>query len=128
MIQINKIMKVVKDHFFILALVATFIGFSAFKYAERFDDPEDGWYQVSVATGGDPGDPQDLIIGNAIATPPLTDTANCAQSNLHEMCAIELTFDRSDEDNLPEKPETVADAQSDALVTIEGDARLPENN
>jgi len=126
---IQKTVKVVKDQFFTLALAATFIGFSAFKFAERFDAPEDGWYEVTHINPSlpDPDIPSNQQIGNLISAPPSSDTTACAQNdNDGYMCAVELSFDTSDPNNQPEKPATVQEAQSDALVTLDGEARQPE--
>lgn len=123
---IHKTVKVVKDQFFTLALAATFIGFSAFKYAERFDAPEDGWYEVTPSTT-DPDNPALQSIGNLIPAPPEEDATSCAQfDNEGHKCAIELSFDTSDPNNQPDKPATVQEAENDMLVSIDGEARQPE--
>ncbi|MFC7526818.1 hypothetical protein ACFQRK_22870 [Parapedobacter sp. GCM10030251] len=121
----SKVTDFIKQYFFLLALVATFIGFSAFKLAERYDEPEDGWYEVTI-TGSPATDPANQQIGNMIPEPPLSDSTSCAQSNLHDICAVELEFDRSDPNNELEKPQTVQDALDDELVDVADDARQPQ--
>lgn len=126
---IQKTAAYVRQYFFFLALVAMVIGFSAFKFAERFDAPEDGWYEVTHInpTLPNPDIPSNQQIGNLISAPPSSDTTACAQNdNDGYMCAVELSFDTSDPNNQPDKPATVQEAQSDELVTLDGEARQPE--
>jgi len=124
--MITKTTNFIKQYFFMLALVATFIGFSAFKFAERFAAPDDGWYEVTPSPT-DPDNPALQSIGNLIPAPPAEDSTSCAQfDNEGHNCAIELSFDRSDPNNQPEKPATVQEAESDMLVSILGEARQPE--
>lgn len=119
MTQINKIMKVVKDQFFMLALLATFIGFSAFKYAERSNTPEDGWYEVLT----DPSDPSNESlqqIGDKLDEEPPQSGLGCTQANSGHRCAVKLEFDNG----ATAIPPTVADIDSyDANMT--GDASEP---
>lgn len=83
----NKIMKMVKDQFFILALLATFIGFSAFKAVEGNQLRQSNWYQVSISSGN-PEDPSNQNIGGVISPP----TGNCQTTRDSVMCAIELSL------------------------------------
>lgn len=89
----SKITTLIKQYFFLLALLAMVGGFSAFKFAERFDDPEDGWYDVTIAPNGDPDILNDQLIGdyNPVA-PPEEDEDGCAIENDGTRCAIHLTF------------------------------------
>lgn len=70
-----------------LALVGMFVGFSAFKYGERVDDPENGWYSITPDED-EPADQTLQHINNfADTNPPVGD---CEVDNEAEPCQVEL--------------------------------------
>ncbi|MGK6351582.1 hypothetical protein [Parapedobacter sp. DT-150] len=117
MILLQKSVKVVKDYFFTLALVVTFIGFSAFKVVQSTQAPEDGWYNVSI-TGSPASDPGNQQIGMKLTTDPPTSGLGCAQQNTGDRCAIHLAFDAT----ATEVPNTVEEAEDSSEVTVGDDA------
>lgn len=118
----NKAIVFIKQYVFMLALVAAFIGFSAFKFAKTTDKTliEDGWYEVSI-TSGHPNNPANQQIGDKLDSTPPVFGAGCATSNSGQRCAIHLTFD----DLATGVPTTVADAESDAFVSVGQDSNYP---
>lgn len=132
MIQINKIMKVVKDHFFILALVAMFVGFSAFTYVERSQQTAQ-WYEVSAINPAQPHTKENLQIDDLFSgTPPPNDPLGCATSNPSDTCLVRLDIqDIDDPEDLLGM--SIADAENEgAFVSPEsggdGYARHPEED
>jgi hypothetical protein len=95
MTVIQKTVKVVKDQFFTLALAATFVGFSAFKYAERFAAPESGWYEVDAqgTLPADYDDPAKQTIGSHLENGP--NGVDCDQTFEEKPCAVYLEFNES---------------------------------
>ncbi|GGC14710.1 hypothetical protein GCM10011386_03040 [Parapedobacter defluvii] len=85
----SKSVKVVKDQFFTLALAATFIGFSAFKYAERFAAPESGWYQIQHTGSGSEDNPQNQEIVSFIGEELESEECSITQT-LTPPCAVYL--------------------------------------
>ncbi|MGK6352224.1 hypothetical protein [Parapedobacter sp. DT-150] len=88
----NKAITFIKQYFFMLALAATFVGFSAFKYAERFAAPQSGWYEVE-ATGDVPSEydnPENQTIGSHLESDP---SGDCNPTNEEKPCAVFLEFD-----------------------------------
>src|SRR5690606_22818803 len=92
--MVNKTITYIKQYFFMLALVATFVGFSAFKFVEKFDEPEDGWYSLSIINEEleDPDIPSNLEIGAKLLTAPPSTGLGCAQDNTGYRCAVHLSF------------------------------------
>lgn len=112
MIRIDKIMKVVKDHFFILALLAMFMGFSAFKFATK-QAFEDGWYSLSYVSESDPNPnrPENLAIESHLAEDPEGD---CDVENPQDIaCAAYLEFDGTSS-----MPSTLKAAQDDPTIEV----------
>lgn len=117
-------MKVVKDHFFILALLAMFVGLSAFKMAEPSSAPADGWYEVSLIDPGllpEPNIPSNQQIGEKLDVNPPAFGSGCATANSGDRCAIHLAFDP----NVTDVPETVAEADGDNGITVGQDSNYP---
>jgi len=102
---IQKTVKVVKDQFFTLALAATFVGFSAFKFAHH-NQADSGWYSIEV----DPSDPdnKDLqqIQSFESTAPP---TGDC--STLHNLTPCQAELDLTNfNSTTPIEEMTVAEA------------------
>lgn len=78
-------MKTVKDHFFMLALLAMVIGFSAFKYTNQAELNSPYWYVVEPH----PTNPDlDLVIHDELAGD--ADTEDCSSANLGQRCSVGL--------------------------------------
>jgi len=92
-----------------LALAATFVGFSAFKLV---DDPESGWYALTITSGEDGSLPEHQEINpNRLNEEPEGD---CDRLNRKDVvCAIQLTFS----EDATTMPTTVQDAIDDPEVT-----------
>ncbi|HWK56346.1 MAG TPA: hypothetical protein VNQ80_03360 [Parapedobacter sp.] len=110
-----------------LALAAMFVGFSAFKYAERFDDPQDGWYLVTPSSSDPDNESLQTIGSSTIPEPDETNAEACAQfDNEGNVCAIKLTFHTDENDEYPPMPTTVQQAENEDLIDVDGRSRLPE--
>ena len=108
----RKAITFIKQYFFMLALAATFIGFSAFKFTDRqaFDD---GWYALSYDDEEleNPNTPENLKIENHQGSNPGQD---CAVNNPDDIaCAIFLEFDGT-----TEMPETVQESNLDGTIEV----------
>ncbi len=80
---LQKSVKVVKDYFFILALVVTFIGFSAFKTIEiKHQSPD--WYEVQLKNPSQP----DSDLNREVISEGNSDQ-DCDQDN-GDICAVGL--------------------------------------
>lgn len=126
----KKIFKKIKSKFtygntvsmFAVALAITLM---SFKYVESRRAPADGWYEITIT---DPMDSeneakQNLNSSPSSTPPPLEDDEQCAQTkNEGNRCSIHLSFNSA----ATSTPTTVAEAQSDPLVTVGNDAREPE--
>ncbi|WP_257669183.1 hypothetical protein [Parapedobacter tibetensis] len=110
----------IKQYFFALALAATFIGFSAFKYVESTQQPEDGWYEIT-SDATDPDDESLQQIGEKLDNDPPAVGSGCATANSGDRCAIHLTFDAEAID----VPSTVSEAEADDDVTVGQDSNYP---
>lgn len=104
MTKINKIMKMVKDQFFILALLAMFVGFSAFSFASQFQNSFETTMWYPVASNGE------TIINSPQSEAP--EDEDCLLENDGTICFIELTF----EGTTP--PATVSTAHSNPNIDV----------
>lgn len=105
--------------------LALSLSLMSFKFIESRRAPADGWYEITIT---DPMDAenetkQNLSSSPSSTPPPLEDDEQCAQNdNDGNRCSIHLSFNPS----ATTVPTTVAQAQSDPLVTVGNDAREPE--
>lgn len=121
MIQNNKIMKVVKDQFFMLALVAMVIGFSAFKFTEL--KPQDS---VTLYFQGDPTDPDE--VKNPANWTEDDNNLTCTGSLL--ACSMEVHPDDATDDEEGERELNPSTITLDAFQTSAGyiPAKAPESD
>ncbi|PPK98244.1 hypothetical protein [Parapedobacter indicus] len=116
----SKAITYIKQYFFMLALVATFIGFSAFKFAAN-QTFEDGWYSLSYVNESDPNPnrPENLAIESHLEEDPEGD---CDVENPQDIaCAAFLEFDGTSS-----MPSTLKAAQDDATIEVGEDLAWSE--
>ena len=78
-----------------LALAATFVGFSAFKFVEKNTPPESGWYEISHLSGGSFDLPEYQKIEGHLENGPQDD---CSPFNAEtDPCAVLLDLSDFDE-------------------------------
>lgn len=129
----RKAITFIKQYLFMLALVATFVGFSAFKYAERFAAPESGWYEIEhTGTGSaDDAENQKIVsfIGDELESEECSETPQTTPP-----CAVYLDMSAFPplENPINQTVDQVDDAGADidpsATESLDGYARqVPEN-
>lgn len=79
----------IKNNILVAVALTTVIGFSSFKVAKIFQQPEDGWYEVAPDSGT-PHDQDLQIIGNRLSDGPEDQCASLDE--LNPPCAVYLTF------------------------------------
>ncbi len=105
----NKATKFIKQYFFMLALAATFVGFSAFKFSEQRKSFDTRWYAVTLNNPNLPNDPSNQLIGDEADDDPENGESEteCATENEGIICTVQLNLD-----DPGDKPATVADANA----------------
>lgn len=100
----NKAITFLKQYFFLLALLATFVGFSAFKASTNKRSLK--WYTITTSH---PSNQQLDVIGNETGNP---NQGGCSESVQQVRCAIQLDnpndedlFDMTVQEALSEFPE-----------------------
>lgn len=83
----HKVTNFIKQYFFMLALAAMFVGFSAFKIV---DDPESGWYTIDV----DEDDPNDQSTQEIVSRfgDEAPESEECNLANMAKPCQVHLNL------------------------------------
>lgn len=86
----SKVTNFIKQYSFMLALAATFVGFSAFKASNRIQS-SDEWFNITATPNGDINEQEDQLIGTDIPAPDSTPAdGQCRINNTAEPCAVFL--------------------------------------
>lgn len=114
-----------------LALAATFIGFSAFKYAERFAASQSGWYEIEHTGTGSADDAENQEIVSYIGEDLLSEDCSTLQKNTPP-CAVFLDMSSFPGDPLNQTVDQVdaqgAEIDPASAGSTDGYARqIPEN-
>ena len=87
----SKVSNFIKQYFFMLALAATFVGFSAFKLVPE-KQADDDWFEITIQ--GSPNQKENQIIDETLDNPPELEAAQgeCRIENEADPCAVHLNL------------------------------------
>ena len=89
------IKQIIRKNIVAMVAVATIIGFSSFKVAKKFLQPEDGWYEVQQINPSDPNpnNPSNLEITSHLSS-GLPSGGDCqAVNSSADRCAVYLNLE-----------------------------------
>lgn|GEM_PF-763107 len=115
----SKAITFIKQYFFMLSLVATFVGFSAFKLVPKKQSNQQ-WFNISLEDEqGSATDENNQIIGTPLNMQPEEDAeeGECRIENEAEPCAVHLNFGTSVTPQMLEDL-SVADAKADPSLAV----------
>ncbi|TJY68144.1 hypothetical protein FAZ19_02470 [Sphingobacterium alkalisoli] len=84
-------MESLKSYITAIVAVAVILGFSAFKVAEKFTQPQSGWYQISVNPSAPDDKSQQIIGGFESETAPNEENCNL-ESEETPPCQVHLNL------------------------------------